>query len=129
MREKEERMQRVKGIVLMLAVILALLFWPQFHVGAQSTAGYTKIASVTTGTSYTDSTCPDGATCVYEVTAYNTAGESLPAGPVGAQIPATGTHTVALTWTAGGGGGTPAGYNVYQQKSPVPPSGLGAAVN
>ena len=122
-------MQRMKGIVLMLAVILALLFWPQFHVGAQSTAGYTKVASVTTGTTYTDATCLNGATCLYEVTAFNAVAESLPTGPKSVVIPATGTHTVAVSWSPGTGGDAPTGYNVYRQQSPVPPQGLGVVVS
>ncbi len=113
----------------LLLPIGALFFWPRTHVRAQGSAGFTKIASVTTGTSYTDASCPDGATCAYEVTAYDAAGESAPAGPVSAAVPATGTHTVALSWTAGAGGGTPTGYNVYQQQSPVPPTGFKAVIN
>jgi hypothetical protein len=113
---------------LLIAVgLLVILGLP--HVKAQGSAGFTKIASVTTGTAYTDSTCPDGATCLYEVTAANAVGESAPDGPVTAVIPATGTHTVALSWSAGTGGGTPTSYNVYQEQGTVPPVGFKAVVN
>jgi len=105
-------------VLLCCAVILGVRFWP---VHAQGAAGFTKIASVTTGTTYTDGTCPDGATCYYQVTALNGTLESGPSNTVSAAIPATGTHTVTLNWKAATTGVTPTSYNVYQGQAPVPP--------
>jgi len=114
---------------LLLGILALLVIFGLPHVDAQAPSGFTKIATVTTGTSYTDNTCPDGATCLYAVTAFNSVGESAASNAVSATIPATGTHTASLSWTPGTGGGTPTGYNVYQEVGTVPPVALKVVVN
>lgn len=108
---------------------------------AQAPAGFTKLANVST-TTYTDTTCPDDINCAYVVTALDSAGfESKPATcststpanqcvngvEVLVGIPATGSHTVTLTWTASTTTGV--GYNVYSHVGPFPASSLAASSN
>jgi len=136
-------MKRIQGFARRFPWLLALvcafcLFVPQFRSHAQ-TAGYTQLATVTSGTSYADTTCADGTTCSYEVTAVNSVGASALAWTgdavgAGAQfvnvaVASTGTHTVTVSWTAPTTGGTPTSYVVYRAESPVPPTGLAAASN
>jgi hypothetical protein len=100
------------------------------HVHAQGSTGFVKIATGVAALTYVDASCPAGATCAYEVTAVNPGPgiESLPDPDttplVECAIPATGTHTCTLTWTASATAG--ATYNVYQA-SALPPGGLAAA--
>jgi len=111
-----------------LIVLAMLVAMPTLHTHAQATAGFTKIASVTT-TSYTDTSCPKGGSCQYQVTATATGEpESGPSNTI--TVANTGTlGNVALTWQAGTcptgkNCATPTGYNVYQIAPSVPPAGL-----
>jgi len=94
-------------------------------VKAQVPSGFTKIATVTS-TTYTDSACPHNAICAYIVTAYNSAGEGQPSNYAYAKIPASGSHTVVLNWSANsntcGGNCIPAGYYVYEGPPPPAPA-------
>lgn len=125
---------KIKRIPWMLIAVAALcLFAPQFPSHAQATAGYAKIASVTTGTSYTDTTCPKGGSCLYEVTSVDASGESAADGPI-TVLNGGANGNVVLTWQAGAcptgkNCGTPTGYNVYQVAPAVPPTGLAGASN
>jgi hypothetical protein len=113
-------MKRVIGIACFGAVLVWCVLGPKpWKVLAQADAGYTKIGSSVT-TTYTDSTVADGLTYSYEVTAFNAAGESTPTPMGNGTIPATGTHTATVTWTAGSGGSPAAGYNVYRETVSVP---------
>jgi hypothetical protein len=106
---------------------------------AQAPSGFTKLANVTTGVSYTDATCPDQVTCYYVVTSLDSTGhESQPATcatgatcidgiQAQAVMPSSGTHTVALTWVASTSSGV--SYNVYQHVGPFPASGLLLTIN
>jgi hypothetical protein len=81
---------------------------------AQATTGYTKVnTTAITGTTFTSGTLTDGVAYNVEVTALNSAGvESGPSNILTGVVPATGTHTFTVTWTAGTGDVT---YNVYDQ--------------
>lgn len=112
-------MKRLAFLCLILAVSISAV--------AQPPAGFTKIGT-SASTSYTDSTCPDGAKCYYYVTAVNSSGEeSAVSNEAAGAIPTTGAHTVSLNWTASTTTGVT--YNVYQQIGPFAPSGLTATVN
>jgi fibronectin type 3 domain-containing protein len=101
-------------------------------------AGFTKLTTVTT-TTYTDSTCANQTTCYYYVTAVDSAGHESAGAPCGttqlcfggnqavAVMPSSGTHTVAVSWTASTTTGV--SYNVYRAVGPLAPSSLGAVVN
>lgn len=99
---------------------------------AQAGAGYTKIGTSTTLT-FTDSTTVDGAVYQYQVTATQSVGgvnaESTPATSPGAQIPATGTHSVTLSWAASTTPGVT--YNIYRTGaiSTNPPGAVSLTVN
>jgi len=107
--------------------IALLCFWafPWRYVFAQSTPGYTKISPSTgvTTTTFTTGTLVNSGVYNFEVTAQNAAGESGPSNIVSVTIPSTGTHTVALSWTASPNASF---YNVYDQQVtiPNPPTGL-----
>jgi hypothetical protein len=107
---------------------------------AQAAAGFVKINTApVAGTAYTDASCPDNVSCYYQVTAVDSAGfESKPSTcastatcVAGTELvvgmPSTGTHTVALNWTASTSTGV--SYNVYQHVGPFPASNLGGTVN
>lgn len=120
---------------LLFSASFALFCLPSF---AQAPAGFTKLANVST-TSYTDSTCADQTTCYYLVTALDSSGHESPGAQCSstqlcfsgnqavAIMPSSGTHTVALSWTASGSTGVT--YNVYSHVGPLAPSSLGAVVN
>ena len=114
--------------VLALAGLLALVIFYPFHsVKAQGTTGYTKVGTVT-GLTFTDTTVADGSVYNYEVTASNAAGESGPSNIITVTIPASGTHSVAASWSASTGATS---YSVYRFLVQVPaaPSGFQAVVN
>lgn len=121
----------------LLLIALAFFFLAP-ALPAQIPAGFTKLANVS-ATTYTDATCPDLTTCYYIVTAVDSTGhESSGAGcsatalclggnQAVAQMPSSGTHTVALSWTASTTTGVT--YNVYSHVGPFPASALNATVN
>jgi fibronectin type 3 domain-containing protein len=104
----------------------------------QAPLGFTKLANVSALT-YTDTSCPDGATCYYQVTVMDATGhESTGASCAATQLclggnqaaqgmPSSGTHTVTLTWIASPTSGVT--YNVYQHIGPVAASGLAGKSN
>lgn len=111
---------------------------------AQAGAGFIKLnTSPVTTTAYTDSTCPDSGVCYYQVTAVDASGHestaSLCSTTLGANvscfnsnqlkvvIPATGTHSVSLSWIASTTTPAPT-YNVYFS-TVAPPTGMTATVN
>lgn len=115
------------------AVLLAYFSGAYALVLAQSTPGYTKISppAGVTATTFTTGTLTNGAVYNFEVTAQNAAGESGPSNIVTFVIPASGSHTVVLTWSAGVGGGAPSFYNIYDQvvTIPNPPGALSGVLN
>jgi hypothetical protein len=118
--------------------LLALFAVLSLAARAQSASpGFTKIATVTSGTAYTDSTCANQTTCYYQITAVDASGHESPAGLCATtqacfatnqamvSMPSNGTHVVAVSWTASPATG--ATYNVYKAVGPLPPTN-GAAV-
>jgi hypothetical protein len=77
---------------------------------------------------YTDNTSiVDGATYAYVVDAIDWAGFTCSNVVLNVVIPATGTHTVALSWTTSTTPG--ATYGVFRASPPLNPSGLAVVVN
>jgi len=123
--------------LLIILLCFAVLF--AMPADAQAASGFTRIANGVAATTYTDAGCPLQSTCYYQVTALDASGfESIPAtcgttqlcvggNQVVASMPSSGTHTVALTWTASTTTG--ATYNVYRHIGPLPPSNATATVN
>jgi hypothetical protein len=122
-------MGTLRRLGILALVVGALCFWPSIPQHAQGTAvpGATVIATGITGTTFTDTTCPDGVTCTYYISAVDQFGESLDKTPATAAIPATGTHTVTLKWTASTTSGVT--YTLYQGQPPNPPTGFSAVPN
>jgi hypothetical protein len=119
-----------------LAVMVAFVGWMvvgnPFRLFAQATTGYSKIGSVNVGTNtFTTTTLTDGAAYNFEVTAANSAGESLPSNIVTAVIPAAGTHTVTLSWTPATTGDPATSFNIYDKVVSIPnqPGALTVVVN
>lgn len=117
--------------------VLFLLVSPL--LAAQAPSGFTKINTTpVTTTTYSDSGCADLTTCYYFVTAVMSGGQESAGAPCStttlcyngnqavAIMPSSGTHTVALSWTASSSSG--ATYNVYRM-TPSAPSSLSATVN
>jgi len=106
----------------------------QYNVYRATSAGgegSVPVATVTSGTTYTDGGLSNGTTYYYVVTAVNSAGESgrsteasatptatAPGAPTGL-IATAGNGSVSLSWTApsNNGGATIAKYNVYRGTS------------
>lgn len=119
-------------------LILALLLFPFLAKAQAIPVGFTKLANVS-ATTYTDATCPDLTTCYYIVTAVDSTGHEsagaacntttlcLGGNQAVAQMPSSGTHTVALSWTASTTTGVT--YNVYSHIGPFPASNFSATVN
>jgi len=97
---------------------------------SNQTPGFANIGSTAANVlTFVDSTnCKPSTSCSYEVTAFNTAGESQPSNIVNVTWSATNTKTT-LTWLAPTSGGTPTGYNVYFLAAPGAPSSLSGTVN
>jgi fibronectin type 3 domain-containing protein len=123
------------------AVLLSLLLLA-VPAHAQAAPGFTKISSQQTGTSFVDGTCPLQSTCYYQVTSVDSAGhESVPSACATAQLcfagnqavatmPSSGTHSVAVSWTAPTlPAGTTVTYNLYRSIGPPAPSSVSAVVN
>jgi len=128
-----------------MKIRLAVLFLSLLAVTAVSAqaapAGFTKIASTAAGVvTYSDASCADQTTCYYFVTAVDpVTGHESPGAPCStsalcfggnqavAVMPSSGTHTVAVTWTASTTVGVT--YNVYRAVGPLAASGLSATVN
>jgi fibronectin type 3 domain-containing protein len=129
---------KLKRLLIALPVAL-LLFWPGKAQNAPG--GFTLLKSGVTTTTYADTTCPDGVTCIYQVYAVDANGAfSAPAAPNtlpptfdGTQdyatvtIPISGTHTVTVSWTASATSGVT--YSVYRYTGPLAPGGLAAVSN
>jgi fibronectin type 3 domain-containing protein len=131
------KMKKHLRLLWLLPVVALLLFCPSY--GQTPASGFIKLAAVT-GTSYTDTSCPDGGTCYYQVFALDANGvASPPATPTTTPppflgttaytqslVPATGTHTVTVSWVAATGD---VSYVVYRYTPPLAPTGLGAVTN
>src|ERR1700733_7881275 len=118
------------GLTTFLLVLLFCEIGYPWKLFAQATTGYTKLntSAVTTAT-FTTGTLTDGIAYNFEVTGVNSAGiESGPSNIVTATVPATGTHTATITWTAGA---NDVSFNVYdQQVAPAnPPSAVQVVIN
>lgn len=111
-------------------VLVLLLCTGLWRVFAQATAGFTKLNSTpVTATSFTTGPLKDGVAYNFEVTGVNSAGiESTPSNIAMAIVPATGTHTATVTWTAGTNDAT---YNVYDQEIAAagPPGAVSVTIN
>jgi hypothetical protein len=111
------------------AVLLALVLGAAIHIGAQSQSSFAKLNTApVVATSFTTAAITGPTTVEFDVTAVDASGrESVPTAVLTEVIP-TGSHTVALSWTAGAGD---TAYNVYSflVPAPVPPSGLQGVVN
>lgn len=121
-------MKFAKWFSISILVILLLLPWHQ--VLGQAGSGYAKIGVVAFGTnSYTDATVADGSVYMYQVTAENVAGESVPLTIGPAKIPATGTHSATLTWGQSQSGAD--NYYIYRflVLPPSPPTSGAVVVN
>ena len=120
----------MKKALLILAGILSLVAL------LPAASSFTPLAQVAaTASTYTDSAPVDGSTYTYIVTEYAPAcpatplcGESTFTAQFTVTIPATGTHTVSLSWTPSGQSGV-TGQNVYRFATPAPDTGLSATVN
>jgi fibronectin type 3 domain-containing protein len=103
----------MKARLLFLGLVV---FWAA-NAFAQAGAGYTKIAS-TNGLSQIDTSVVDGDVYQYQVTSVNQFGESTPITSNVALIPATGTHSVTVSWGASATAGVT--YNVYRITGAIP---------
>lgn len=122
-------MKKLIGRTVFAALIVGIigwlsLVWPGHKAYAQGGAGYVKVnTSVVTTTTFTDSNVSDAAIYTYEITGVNGSGESGPSPASGqATIPATGAHSVAVSW---GAVSVDTGYNVYRflvSQAPLPPA-------
>lgn len=124
---------RVPGIAA-LALLAYLLVWYQ-GVQAQATAGFALLGSVNAPTlTFTDTSCPAGSSCVYEVTAVDAQGQSTPATTSSGATAVTQTPgpngKIIVSWVAPTSGTAPTSYNVYTTaRVPNPPTALAAASN
>lgn len=113
---------RIVSLGIMAALICYLSVGNPLRLWAQATTGYTSIGTSTT-TSFTTAALVNGASYNFEVTAVNAAGESTPSNIVTVAVPATGSHTATLTWTAPATDATHSAavsYNIYDQVVTVP---------
>jgi hypothetical protein len=107
-------MKKWIGITCFALVLLYLVVGNPWKLFAQATSGYTKVNTAPiSGTTFTSPTLTDGVAYNVEITALNSAGvESAPSNILTGVVPATGTHTFTVAWTAGTNDVT---YNVYDQ--------------
>jgi hypothetical protein len=108
--------------------LAALLFLSSFAMAQASpcTPPQVPIVSGLTTTTYIDTTVVDNVTYYYTVAAFN-ANESTCSNVATAFVPATGTHTVTLNWTASTTSGVT--YAVFRAVPPAPPTSLTVTVN
>jgi hypothetical protein len=125
-----------------LAVIAFVIMCAAFSRCAdlKGPSGTSLLANVSaTATTYTDSTVADGVTYYYWTTAVAApcplspppglvCGESVLSNLFAVTVPATGTHSVALTWTLSPATGIQS-QNVYRAGPPGPTAGLGGVLN
>lgn len=120
------------GWSLFTVLLVYFVFGPHiWRVLAQAGAGYVKIAS-TSGLSQIDTSVVNGQAYQYQVTAVDQFGESTPVTSMIAIIPATGIHSVTLSWIASTTIATPAvTYNVYRLTGTIPnqPGAVAVTVN
>jgi hypothetical protein len=115
-------------MALLLVASVALAAPPKF-------AGVALVQVGPAVTTYIDSTVVDGVTYEYSITAVGptcparpVCGESLEALFNSAPIPATGTHTVTLTWSLSSSSGI-VGQNIYRAQIPTSPIPQSTVVN
>jgi hypothetical protein len=121
----------------LFALLILYFASPWRAVFGQATSGYTLLANVPApAVTYTDTTCPAGSQCSYEVTAVDATGQSVPGwtgstvGNGSQQVTQTPgpTGEIVLTWVAPTTGTPPTGYDVYTSgRVPNPPTGLAGA--
>jgi hypothetical protein len=124
----------MKRFFLMVALLLTL---GVSAVSAQAPPSFTKLVNVTALTA-TDTLCANLSTCFYVVTALDAAGfESQPGTcdptvpcvnniEAMAQMPSSGTHSVAIKWTTQSA--ITASYNVYVHRGALSPQNLSVIV-
>jgi len=118
-------MKRLYVFVCTFLLCLASVAWGQSQA---CTAGATQIVTNLAATTYTDTTVADGQVYGYTVVAVDPFGFSTCSNIVsGVTIPATGTHSVALAWTASTTSGVT--YAVFRAQTPAPPTNATATVN
>ena len=116
----------MKRLLLPLLLLLAAPLLAQTTQPPCGT-GTTQLASGLTATTYADTTAADGATYSYVVTANNLGGATCSNILGNVVVPATGAHTVILTWTASTTSGVT--YAVFRAPQPAPPTNLTATGN
>jgi len=120
---------RIVGISCFAFLLFALVAWPQ------QSPGFSRIATVpATQLQYTDLTCATGETCSYQITAFNTAGESGPSNTISIMVTGAPPTTRAIfRWTASVVDAThaaPTEYRIYTgARNPNPPTALVGVAN
>lgn len=105
----------MKRLIVLIAIIYA-------SCNAFAVCPGTQISKQQTALTFTDATVTDGAKYTYSVTAVGPTGESVCDSAPLLVIPATGTHSVVLTWAASTTPGVT--YNVYRSSPPNPPTAI-----
>jgi hypothetical protein len=125
---KEGKPMKHKAVLILITVLASLAVSASAQAACPSTAGATQLTTGLTTTTYTDSSIADGASYDYMVEAVNSfGGFSCSNVVLNAVIPATGTHTVALTWNASTTSGVT--YAVFRAQTPANPTSLTVTVN
>jgi len=130
----------MKRLFLLFALVLILTGAASAKAQVLVPAGFTKLnTAIVTTLTFTDTACPNQTACYYYVTAVDSTGAESNGAPCAAAqlcvngnmavalMPSSGTHTVAVSWTASTS--TVAGYNVYVHRGPLSGSNLAATVN
>lgn len=120
--------------IFVCTILLASVAWgqttaPQCAQATSSPSNQLTGSPTCTASSctYTDSTPVDGATYAYVAVASDVAGQSCSNIVLNVTIPATGAHTVALTFVPST---TPnITYAIFRATPPANPTGLSATVN
>lgn len=131
LRSREDLRLMIKGKILPLLIfgllLVGVIFWPSGLFSQGPSAGFTLLATVpSTQTQYTDTTCPIGQSCSYQITAANAAGESGPTNTMALTVLGVPPVTQAkFSWTPGVGGAAPTQFKIYTgARAPNPPTGL-----